>query len=87
MAIIKKTEIKGMDLKTIEKKIEELKRELMKINAKKSAGASPENSGKIKEIKRTVARLLTKKRESMSAESVKETVEVLPKPKEAKKKA
>lgn len=57
MAIIKKTEFTRMDEKTLQTKLIELKKELIKINIQISTGTLPENPGRIKEIKRTIAHI------------------------------
>ncbi|MBT3691535.1 50S ribosomal protein L29 [Candidatus Woesearchaeota archaeon] len=62
MAIIKKNELIQMDEKSMNEKMNELKRELVKINAQISMGTMPENPGKIKEIRKTIARINTIKR-------------------------
>jgi len=62
MAIIRKNELIQMDEKSMNEKLEELKRELVKINAQISMGTMPENPGKIKEIRRTIARINTIKK-------------------------
>ena len=61
MAILKKAEIKQMPANLINEKINDLKKELIKLNAQVATGTRPENPGRIREIKRTIARLLTKK--------------------------
>ena len=61
MAILKKTEIKQMPANLINEKINDLKKELIKLNAQVATGTRPENPGRIREIKRTIAKLLTKK--------------------------
>jgi len=48
-----------MNEKTLEDKLRELNREMIKINAQISMGTVPENPGKIKEIRRTIARIKT----------------------------
>ena len=60
MAILRKTEIKNMDIKTLNEKLISLKKELVKINAQIAMGTLPENPGRIKEVKRTIARIMTK---------------------------
>lgn len=60
MAILRKTEIKNMDTKTLNDKLVSLKKELVKINAQIAMGTLPENPGRIKEVKRTIARIITK---------------------------
>jgi len=57
MAILRSKQIKAMPEKEMEKKIQELRMEMMK-EVKPGQGASI----KTKEIKRTIARLLTAKR-------------------------
>lgn len=60
MVIIKKHELNKMDEKVLVSKLEELRKELMKLNAKIAVGTAPENPKKISEIKRTIARIFTK---------------------------
>lgn len=62
MAIIRKNELVQMDEKSMNDKLNELKKELVKINAQISMGTMPENPGKIKEIRRTIARINTIKK-------------------------
>ena len=62
MAIIRKNELTQMDEKSLDGKIIELKKELIKINAQVAIGTVPENPGKIKDIKRTIARIITLKK-------------------------
>ena len=59
MAIVRNKEIKQMSEKDIQNKIEDLKKQLMKINAQIAIGTTPESPGKVKAIKRTIAKLLT----------------------------
>lgn len=58
MAILRKAQIREMSLKEREKKIEELKTELLTLRAKARTG-SIESSGRVRELRRTVARILT----------------------------
>ena len=62
MAILKLNEIKQMNEKALADKLDELRNELISINAQVAMGTLPENPGKIKEIKRTVAKILTIKK-------------------------
>lgn len=55
MAILRPKEIRGMNQSDREKKLKELKLELVKSSGRATQGGSL----KIKEIKRTIARLLT----------------------------
>ena len=59
MVIIRKSELIQMNKKALTGKLEELKRELIRINAQISMGTIPENPGKIKEIRKTIARIKT----------------------------
>ena len=61
MAIIKKNELKNLKEEQIEKKLLDLKDELLKIKAQQAMGGKLDNPGRIKEIKRSIAKLLTKK--------------------------
>ncbi len=58
MAIIKKKELKNMTKEELNKKLEELKLELMKERASAYAGVA-KNHGKIRELKKTIARIYT----------------------------
>ena len=60
MAIIKKNDFKQMDEESLKKKLNDLKKEMIKINAQISTGTPPENPGRVREIKKTIARILTK---------------------------
>jgi len=65
MAILKARQIREMKLEEIEKKISELRLELMKEMANVKMRRPIKNPGKIRELKRTIARLLTIKKEKM----------------------
>jgi ribosomal protein L29 len=58
MAVLKSKDIKGMKVEEKEKKLKELKLELIKSRAKSSAQGT---SSKTREIKKAIARLLTLK--------------------------
>jgi large subunit ribosomal protein L29 len=62
MAILRKKEIKSMDVKILDEKLKDLKKELMNIRSKVAMGTVPENPGRIKEIKRTIAKIITMKK-------------------------
>ena len=64
MAILKKSEIRKLNGKGIEKKIQELRLELAKERANINIGASATSPGRIKEIRKTIARAETLRRES-----------------------
>ncbi len=61
MAITKKREIKQMNDQALANNLEELRKELFKLNAKRAVGTALENPGKIKQIRKTIARMLTAK--------------------------
>lgn len=60
---MKRKDLKSLSKEEMEKKINELKMELMKIQTKIKIGTPPENPGQVKQIRRTIARLLTIKGE------------------------
>lgn len=61
MRIIKKYELKTMGLQTIDEKLKELKKELVKINAQTAVGSGSQNPKRTRQLKRTIAALLTLK--------------------------
>ena len=67
MAILRKAQIRKMSQTEREKKIEELKTELLTLRGKTRTG-SVESSGRIRELRRTVARILTIDKETNDAQ-------------------
>ena len=59
MALIKKNELMQMNAAQLKSKLDDLRKELIKMNAQISTGTPPENPGQVKEIKKTIARILT----------------------------
>lgn len=59
MASIKKNQLKELTIDTANKKLAELRMELMKLNAKVAIGTNIESPGMIKSTKRNIAKLLT----------------------------
>jgi len=57
--MVKKKELKQLDVGALSSKLEELKKDLMKINAQRSSKSTIENPGRINHIKRTIARIKT----------------------------
>ena len=53
-----KEDIKKMTEKELSSKLEELRKELMKINVQISSGTTPKSPGQVKIIKKSIARLL-----------------------------
>lgn len=48
-----------MNKEDLEAKLEELKKELIKINAQISTGTTPKSPGRVKQIKKNIAKILT----------------------------
>ena len=63
MAILHMKEIRKMKNEELEKKLEDLRKELMRARAKIAQGTSPDKPGRVREIRRAIARILTFKRE------------------------
>ena len=77
-----------MNEKSLNDKLVELKKELMKYNSQRSSGTPPENPGRVKEVRKTIARIYTKfsqKKEAPKVEPKKETKVIKEKVKEVKK--
>jgi ribosomal protein L29 len=61
---MKTKEIKGMSKEDLDNKLEELKKELMKINAQIATGTTPKSPGNVTQIKKTIAKIsMIKKQE------------------------
>ena len=56
---MKSKEVRSLDGKTLDEKMLELKKELVKINAQVAIGSAIKNPGQIKKIKKTIARIHT----------------------------
>ncbi|MDD5253596.1 MAG: 50S ribosomal protein L29 [Candidatus Nanoarchaeia archaeon] len=74
MALIKKNELKHMSKDQMEKKIEELKKDLLKINAQRATKTTPENPGKVKQIRKTIAKLISKIHNQKKNQEVKQKI-------------
>ena len=59
MSIIKKSELKQMNEKSLKEKMYEFKKELIKANSQRATGTTPEKASRIKEIKKIIARINT----------------------------
>ncbi len=70
MAILRKTEIRKMDEKEMDKRLTELQLEMAKERANISIGATVVSPGRIKEIRKTIARILTIKNQKKNSKSV-----------------
>jgi len=51
-------EIKVMSEEELSNKLEELKKELMKINAQIATGTTPKSPGSVRQIKKTISKIL-----------------------------
>ena len=58
---MKMNDIRKLSNEALDKKMEEIQKELMVILTKKSSGANPDNPGKLKSMKKDIARILTEK--------------------------
>ena len=56
---MKPKDIREMDKATLNEKILDLKKELVKINAQVAIGTAIKNPGQIRKIKKNIARILT----------------------------
>lgn len=61
---MKINEIKILDDNSLNEKLSELKKELIKINAQIAIGTTPKNPGQVKNIKKTIARIMTVKKKN-----------------------
>jgi len=61
MAIIKKSDMKTMNMEDLEKKLGELRMEYSKERGVTSVGGSSKSPGRIREMRRTIAKLILKK--------------------------
>ncbi len=61
MSLIKKSELKALNIQAIDEKVSEFNKELMRLNTQRAVGTAIENSGRIRLLNRTIARLLTVK--------------------------
>jgi len=59
-------EIKSLDEASLNEKLVELKKELIKINAQIAIGTTPKNPGQVKKIKKTIARVMSVKENKAS---------------------
>ena len=56
---MKAKEIRSMNKEDLDVKLEELRKELIKVNAQISTGTTPKSPGQVKQIKKNIARILT----------------------------
>ncbi|MDD5177751.1 MAG: 50S ribosomal protein L29 [Candidatus Nanoarchaeia archaeon] len=60
MALIKKNELRNMTKEQMEHKIEDLNKDMLKINVQRATKTTIESPGRVKQIKKTIAMLLTR---------------------------
>ncbi|MBI2676301.1 MAG: 50S ribosomal protein L29 [Candidatus Aenigmarchaeota archaeon] len=63
MAILRKKEIRQMDRKEIDKRLQEISLELAKEKANVQIGSSVKSPGKIREMRKTIARIKTMRKD------------------------
>ncbi|MDO8480643.1 MAG: 50S ribosomal protein L29 [Nanoarchaeota archaeon] len=56
---MKTRDLKALSTEELNKKLSELKFELIKANSQVASGSAPKNPGMIRQMRRTVARILT----------------------------
>jgi large subunit ribosomal protein L29 len=71
MAVLNKKDVRKLDTKDRNKKLEEFRLELSKERAKINVGASVSSPGRIREIRKAIARILTIDREKSKTQEVK----------------
>ena len=64
-------DIRAMDKGSLEGKLSELKKELIKINAQVAIGTTPKNPGQVKTMKKTIAKILTVIKEGVTVQETK----------------
>ena len=67
MAIIKKSELRGMQEAALQQKLAELRKEHMKLKAQLAVKKSLENPGRMRAVRRTIAQVLTALRQRQLA--------------------
>ena len=66
MAILKMRAIREMSAEDIEKKLNEMRLDLMKERGKIKVGGVPENPGRVRQLRRTIARLIMTKAQKLA---------------------
>jgi len=59
MVILRSKEIRNMKESDVERKLRDLRSELMRLDAQRATKSAPANPGRIREIRKTIARVLT----------------------------
>ena len=66
MPILRKRELKQLLPEEREKKLAELRTELVKLRTSVKSGGNVDNVGRVRQLKRTIARLLTVEKEGVT---------------------
>lgn len=69
MPILRKRELKQLLPEEREKKLAELRTELVKLRTSVKSGGNVDNVGRVRQLKRTIARLLTVENQGVTQES------------------
>ena len=69
MPILRKRELKQLLPEEREKKLAELRTELVKLRTSVKSGGNVDNVGRVRQLKRTIARLLTVESQGVTQES------------------
>lgn len=56
---MKKKELKSKGREELEKQLEEMRKELIKLNTQVATGTTLKNPGQVRKVKKTIARILT----------------------------
>jgi len=56
---MKAKELRALSRKDLRKKLEELRKDLIKENSSIATGTTPKSPGKVKNMKKTIARIMT----------------------------
>ena len=59
---MKSKEIKLMSSQELNEKLEDLRKNLIKLNAQVSTGTTPKSPGEVRQVKRSIAKMLTIKK-------------------------
>ncbi len=61
MALLRNKELKTMSKDELSNKLQDLRKELMKLNAQIATGTTPKSPGQVRNIKKTIAKILNTK--------------------------
>ena len=64
---MKSKDLKSLSVAEMDKKVSELRFELIKANSQVASGSAPKNPGQIRQMRKTIARILTFKHQKKEA--------------------